>query len=280
MNVRALSLMLLSGCSWFDWGVAPVEIPSDHWRVDLVAYAWSEDLPQNALTAHGAPTRTTDMAWSIGVLRRGERVVLVDVGTDAFAGGKMPQGRPEARGPKAWNVQWGMTLPEALAKLGLEPQDVTDVVLTHHHWDHVEGLVHLPDATVHVQRDVLAAMGEDVFAKGSVPALAARVRKLDAFDPEVHEPLEGITMRRTSVHSPGHMVVEVDCGSRNALLIGDAAYLASHVMEGVPAARSMDEEMHKKVLSRLKKTVDDGAILVAGHDPLTFQAGYVVNVCP
>jgi glyoxylase-like metal-dependent hydrolase (beta-lactamase superfamily II) len=280
--VRFLPLFLLAACNRLGCGTAaPIEAPTDHWRVDVVTYGWSSKLPARALHHEPVVDTPTEMAWSVAVLRRGDKVVLVDVGTDVFAGGPLPAGRPDNRSPKLWQVAWGRKLPTTLGKLGITTDQVTDVVLTHHHRDHVEGLVHFPTADVHIHRDALAALSDDVFAKGSIPSLAARVKGLKGHSKSKHTPLEGVEMALTGAHSPGHSVVTVDCGETEAILVGDAAYLLSQIRDDKPAARHLDETLHRKVLKRLRDAERDGATLVVGHDPALFDNGdlEVVTIC-
>ncbi len=62
------------------------------------------------------------------------RLLLVDTG-ETTAARNIPFARIE--------VTSGQELPGALAAAGLSLRDVSEVVLTHHHGDHVDGLVHV-----------------------------------------------------------------------------------------------------------------------------------------
>src|SRR6185295_2730458 len=44
---------------------------------------------------------------------------------------------------------------EAIARVGLKPDDITDVVISHMHWDHADGLDLFPKARIWLQKDEL-----------------------------------------------------------------------------------------------------------------------------
>ena len=63
-----------------------------------------------------------------------------DAGTDEFAT------RPRGALARKWEIGWHRTVVQSLQSVGLEPGAVTDILLTHHHWDHVGGAQALADA--------------------------------------------------------------------------------------------------------------------------------------
>lgn len=77
------------------------------------------------------------------LLRRGTQVALVDTGYDDAEA--LVRGRPIRLNPEA-----------ALAPLGLRPEDITDVTVTHLHYDHAGGLHLLPNAQLHMQAAEMA----------------------------------------------------------------------------------------------------------------------------
>lgn len=206
-------------------------------RVAAVQYARSEGL---AFPRPGQPSASGPFAWMFQVVAGRGRVVLVDTGTEAFL--------DPARGPALrarWKVQHADTLAAALARVGLQPADVTDVVLTHHHWDHSDGVARLPNATVHAHR------GEWALVPSRRRVSPARLVLFDRFP---HRPLPWLALQSRPGHTRFHASVTVDCDDPLRLL-GDAPHL--------PPARGT------------------GSLrALSGHDPAPFTSGsHVALLC-
>jgi len=80
----------------------------------------------------------------VWLVRGGGRNVLVDTGFY----------RPQLF--SAFKVADYVRPDEAVARAGVRSDEVTDVVLTHMHWDHADGADLFPNATVWIQRDEYA----------------------------------------------------------------------------------------------------------------------------
>ena len=115
-------------------------------------------LPQfrvSGLVAGADPSRRLDIPVAFWVVKGpGGRVFLVDCG---FYRGRLIE---------QWKVKDYVKPSVAIAALGLQPQDVTDIVITHMHWDHAGSLDLFPKATVWMQRDEFADHTGDAWQPG------------------------------------------------------------------------------------------------------------------
>ncbi len=200
------------------------------------------------------------VGWStVGLLRLGPRVVLLD------AGG------PGSR----------LVLLERLADRGVRPRDVTDVLLTHLHWDHVYNVTLFPEATVHVGARELAwaaaaGPGPSHVAElhaAFVAALGPRLRTLEAGD----EALPGVRALDLSGHTPGHLGFLLELGPTRSVFVGDAVKNRVEYLSG-SFRDSADHEASRAALGRLVNLSRTGPLrLLFGHDdPILIQAGRVV----
>lgn len=129
-------------------------------------------------------------------------------------------------------------LSETLDTLDLSPEDVTQVVFTHAHPDHIWGVLDdfddllFPNATHHFGRkewdywwnpSTVDSIGEDraAFAVGAKRRMAA-IEDQVAFFNDGQEILPGIATRASFGHTPGHMAFEIRSGGESVMIVGDA----------------------------------------------------------
>lgn len=157
---------------------------------------------------------------NVTLLRQGTRAVLFDVGSGAdFA-------------PNS-----GVIL-DAMDALGVAPEDITDVIFTHAHPDHLWGLLDdfgdplFTGARYMIGKDewnywtnpnTVDEIGEAraSFAVGAQRRLAMIEDNITFFG-DGEEILPGVAARATYGHTPGHMAFEVRQGSRSVMILGDS----------------------------------------------------------
>jgi glyoxylase-like metal-dependent hydrolase (beta-lactamase superfamily II) len=113
------------------------------YEVYAIRYAITPDYPINDLVYGADPSRKADIAMMIWLVRGGGHNILVDSGfyREHFF--------------KGWKTKDYVKPSDAVAKLGLKPVDITDIIISHMHWDHVDGVDLFPKARIWVQKDEL-----------------------------------------------------------------------------------------------------------------------------
>src|SRR6266540_153290 len=127
---------------------------SPNYEVYAIRYATIPDFPVAGLVADADKTRKLDIAMMVWLVRGGGRNILVDTGFY----------RPQFF--KSWTVRDFIRPDEAVAGLGVKPEEVTDVILTHAHWDHADGTDLFPKAQVWFQKDEYAYYTGDAWQPG------------------------------------------------------------------------------------------------------------------
>jgi glyoxylase-like metal-dependent hydrolase (beta-lactamase superfamily II) len=206
------------------------------------------------------------------------RRVLVDTGLGDKA---------DAKFRDIFRVEDSPTLEDSLAAAGFGPGEVTDVVLTHLHFDHAGGATvregdalrpRLPRARYHVQR------------RNWENAHAPNPRERASYLRENFDPLEqagvlefwegagacpwpGISLVTAEGHTRGQQLVRIEGGGRVVYFVADLIPTASHVR--IPFVMGYDiaalETMNEKQ-SLLARAVDEGAWIALEHDPETALA--------
>lgn len=217
------------------------------------------DAPQDELTelleAAGLRTDMLEPDCNVTVLKDGDRVVLFDVGSG-------PNFMPSA----------GKIL-DNIDAAGIAPEDVTDVVFTHAHPDHIWGLLDdfdefvFADANYYINQvewdfwradDTLDKMPEarKSFVVGAQNRLGALEDVIQFFN-WGDEVLPGLEAIDTRGHTPGHTSFAIHGGSDSVTVIGDAATSAivSFAHPEWPSGSDQDTEQgiatRTKLLDRL-----------------------------
>ena len=147
------------------------------------------------------------------LVRTGDRVVLVDTGV-----GRIDNG-----------VYRGGAFLESLTGAGVTPAEVTDVVLTHLHFDHVGWATQKGEIVFgHATYRCHAADWDHFVAgpdpeEGSVRKLTPLTGRLELFAGDA-EVAPGVSVRHAPGHTPGSAVVVISDGAERALLLGDAVH--------------------------------------------------------
>lgn len=167
------------------------------------------------------------------LVRDGEHVVLIDTG----AGGQM-------------GTRNG--LPAALASAGVQPAQVTDILISHAHGDHVGGLVAngalvFPNATIRMSAAEWAAMQADADQAALIAAITPKVQTFEA-GAQVTPSITAVALQG---HTPGHSGYEIVSGADRLLYIGDALHSSVVSVERPDIVNEWDHDSDAAVATRL-----------------------------
>jgi glyoxylase-like metal-dependent hydrolase (beta-lactamase superfamily II) len=193
------------------------------------------------LKAAGAPSDAIALSVNALLVKVKGHLVLIDTGL----------------GPKAHGV-----LMQSLKKAGVAAGDITDVLITHSHGDHIGGLVTAEGASAFPKAKVRMASAEWAFLQSQADnaALAKAISaQVETFEPGPL-PIPDITAVAIKGHTPGHMAYEIANGGDRILDIGDSAHssIISLVRPdwtmGFDSDRAVAKASREKLLSDLSKS--------------------------
>jgi glyoxylase-like metal-dependent hydrolase (beta-lactamase superfamily II) len=211
---------------------------------------------------HDGPMQIDYNLW---IVRNVHRTIIVDTG---FA----------ERAAKERQRQLDFDPVEGLKKLGLDPDLIEDVVLTHLHYDHAGNLERFGKARFHVQD------AEVAFATGrcmcepylrwpfDVEDIVNLVRRNYSGRVVFHDgdasPFPGITLHHLPGHAKGLQAVHVMTPRGNVLLASDSAHYYANFLRPSPFILTLDLEQTLQTYRKIcELTGGDVQRVIPGHDP-------------
>ncbi|HEY0301126.1 MAG TPA: N-acyl homoserine lactonase family protein [Rhizomicrobium sp.] len=241
-------------------------------RIHAIRYARHERVAADnfigggAADDHDAPMPLDYFVWAIE--RADAPPIVVDTGFGEEAAQR--RGRTMLR-----------PVEDGLRAVGIAPEDVAEVVLTHLHYDHAGSLDLFPNARFHIQEGELAfATGKamlhrHVRAPFDCEPVAQMVRLLfgerlvfHAGDAEI---APGVTLRLMAGHTAGLQAVEVATARGAVILASDACHLYANLLREVPFPIVVDVPAYLDALARLRGLAESLAHIIPGHDPLVLS---------
>jgi glyoxylase-like metal-dependent hydrolase (beta-lactamase superfamily II) len=267
--LKGLAALCLLSLTAISAGAPQVSAPTPIYEVYAVRFA-SVSFPVSSLVRGAERGRSIDIAFTVWVIKGGGRTVLVDAG---FYRDKFIQ---------QWKPKDYVKPSEALSTgLGIKPEDVTDIIVSHSHWDHADGLDLFPRAKVWIQRQEYEYyVGENgtVAHTGGVDAddavmlfalnAAGRVALVDG---DAKEILPGITVYTGGKHTYASQFAGVATRVGVVVLASDNAYLYENLEKHLAIAQTLDAESNLAALTRMLQLAASPRFVVPGHDPAVFE---------
>ncbi len=221
---------------------------------------------------HDGPMPMDFFVW---IARSNQQTVLIDTGYGHRAG--VERGRPIDFEPA-----------EGLARMGILPESIRNIVLTHLHYDHAGGLDAFPNAHIHVQ-DIEAsyATGRCMCNEWArypydVEDVVHFVRRLYGDQVIFHdgdaELFPGMSVHLLPGHSRGLQGVRLDTARGPVLLASDASHFYANYRTARPYSLTMDVDSTLETYRRLRVLVPGDDHIIPGHDPLVREIYPTISV--
>ena len=241
------------------------------YRISAIRYGDLVGFPLRGLLPDAEEDETIDIALAFWLLESNDRVVLFDTGFFR----------------EAWldrfDVSDFLRPDSAVMEAGVGPGDVTDVVISHAHWDHMGGIELFPAATLWIQAEEYAYYTGPAWQEGGRSGgidrediqhlvarnLAGQVRLIEGDEVEI---LPGLTVHTGARHTFASQFLEVS-GDPTWVLASDNAYLYRGLRERRASATfaPSDREPNLRALDEMLELAGDTLHIIPGHDALQFE---------
>ena len=249
--------------------IPAAELPE--YSIEAIRYADSPGDPVADLVMGAPKDEKIDTVYALWLIRGGGRNILFDSGFH------------RARWFKLWTVNDYLRPDEAVRLAGVRPEEITDVVISHAHWDHMGGIDLFPKATVWIQREEFRYYTAEAWQSGGdhngidpddVTELVrinteGRLRLVDGDDQEI---IPGIRAYTGARHTYASQYLRVD-GNPPFVLASDNVYLYRNLTVQAASATFSEADHVANVAAQMRMIELAGSAdrVVPGHDALQFQ---------
>ena len=248
--MRTLALLLTAAMAWAQPPAKP------QYEVYAIRYATLPNFQVAGLLAGADRTRRMDIAMMVWLIEGNGRHILLDSGfyRDQFM--------------KQWKPVDYVRPSEAIARLGLKPEDITDLIISHAHWDHADGVDLFPKARTWIQKEELEYYAGTAWQArathgGIDPADVLALVKLNTegrvtlVNGDAQEILPGISCYTGGKHTYASQFVTVNTAAGTVVLASDNMYLYENLEKHAPIAQTLDAESNLRAQDRMKQLAAD-----------------------
>ena len=218
---------------------------SNLWDVHVIEFARSKDQPLIDLVNGASPSKVLDLPFGFVLAQNAERNVLVDTGFLNEGSG--------AEFSKKFGIPYWISPVRMLEEMSIKADEVTDIVLSHAHFDHMGSISAFTKARIFIQKREWLSWNEAMALPPQYGFLTAIINPDDiraAFDAAVEHRLvlvdgdrddvvPGIHVRLGEGHTLGQQFVLIETARGRLVAAGDCIYstlnLTGHKHDGVYA---------------------------------------------
>jgi len=244
--------------------------PKAQYEIYAIRYATLKDFAVSGLVAGADKSRKMDIAMMFWLIKGGGRNILFDCGfyRDQFM--------------RQWHPADYKKPSVALQRAGLQPEDITDVIISHIHWDHADGFDLFPKAKIWIQKEELeyyagqawqghrrtAADPDDILGLVKMNIEG----KVSLVNGDAQEIFPGITCYIGGKHTWQSQFLGVSTASGTVVLASDNVYLNENLEKHVAIAATLDADSNLKAQDRMKQMAASPKLIIPGHDPAVMKA--------
>ncbi len=236
-----------------------------NYEIYAIKYATLKQFPLSGLVEGESRNTRLDIGMYIFLIKGGGKNILFDCGFY----------RPQFL--RQWKPADYEIPSAAVERMGLKAADISDVIISHIHWDHADGFDLFPNAKIWIQKEEVEYYAGEAFngkkrSAADPDDIVGIVRmntegRVGLVPGDAQEFLPGITAYIGGKHTYQSQFITVKTAAGNVVLASDNVYMYMNLEKHKPIAQSLDKESNLRAQDRMKDLAANPKLIVPGHDP-------------
>ena len=181
-------------------------------------------LPETMVFENGKKDVFYEIVFKVYLIKTDDKLILADAGCETMPGFVMRDFTGTVK---------------ALEKINIHPSDITDVLITHSHHDHIECVKYFENATIHIEKNEYES-GKKYIPDGF---------KVNSFSEEFHLS-ENVKIIKIGGHSKGSCIVEIKADDKIYIIAGDECYKRECLNKKIPTGASCDRNASREFIEK------------------------------
>src|SRR5579862_3047777 len=235
-----------------------------------IKYATLKAFPLGGLVEGEDRNQKLDIGMYIFLVKGGGKNILFDCGFY----------RPQFM--RQWKPADYEIPSAAVERAGVKAADITDVIISHIHWDHADGFDLFPNAKIWIQKEELEYYAGDAWSGGKKRTAADpddiiglvkmnTEARLNLVNGDAQQIFPGITAYIGGKHTYQSQFIVVKTANGTVVLASDNVYMYMNLEKHKPIAATLDRESNLRAQDRMKDIASSPKLIVPGHDPAVMK---------
>lgn len=173
-------------------------------------------LSESMIFINGNKEKFRRIVFKVYLIESAGKLILVDAGCETMPGFVMRD---------------FIGTVKALENAGIFPKEITDVIITHAHHDHIECVKYFKNAVIHIEKNEYESGGKYIPEDFSV----------NIFENEFSV-CKNVKIIKIGGHSKGSCIVEIKKDGEIFIIAGDECYLRECLTKKIPTGSSFDKK--------------------------------------
>lgn len=214
--------------------------------MDIIAFKYGESLfPTEKIFYKDENHDFIAFSWLFYLIKNNSRTVLVDAGFS------------DESYIEPYKIKNYENPLKILKKVNIQPDEITDLIITHAHFDHADNIGKFPCASIYIQSDEFKELSKHT----DTSQFSKQIVK---FNDQLEIGNTGISVVKIGGHSEGSCIIKANSAEGEIVITGDEAYLYENILKGIPVGNCYDVGKNRSFINSLNKSTKN---VFTFHDP-------------